>query len=165
MAISAPVASTQYSNSTTKPIIENFAYDWGSKLRASYGKLTFTAAGFTSAAAGDLSLIRMPPGKIRILSYLSFIVCPIGTATATLDVGIGAYVNNAGVAVALSGAQIASALAVGSAAINQSFPLPTVSRIIEVESQTGFDIVASFATANSPASGDMLVTCVYMQGN
>lgn len=165
MAISAPVVSTQYANFTAKPPTLNFAYDWGAKLRASEGKLTFTAAGFTSAAAGDLQLIRMPPGKIRILSDLCRIMCPQGTATSTLDVGLGAYTKTSdGSTVALAGAQLASALAVGAGIIDQTVPLPAVG-LLEIESTTGFDIVASFATANSPASGDLIVIIAYMQGN
>lgn len=164
MAISAPTQSVQYANSAAKPPTLNFAYDWGAKLRVNYGKLTFTAAGFTSAAAGDLQLIRMPPGKVRILSDLCRVCCPQGTATSTLDIGLGAYVNNAGTAVALSGAQLASALAVGAGIIDQTIPLPAVG-FLEIESQNGFDIVASFATANSPASGDLIVAIAYMQGN
>lgn len=165
MAISAPAQSSQYAASVAKPIAPVLAYDWGAKLRYSTCKLTFTAAGFTSAANGDIQLIRMPAGKVRILSYLSWIVCPIGTATSTFDLGIGAYKNNAGTTVALNGNQLAAALAVGSAALNAVFPLPAVSRLVEIESQAGFDIVCSFATANSPAAGDLIVHVAYSMGN
>ena len=71
MAISAPVVSSQYSNYAASPRTFVPAVDWGSKLRASFAKLTFTAAGFTSAAAGDIQLIRMPAGPVRILRMLS----------------------------------------------------------------------------------------------
>src|SRR5882672_726552 len=103
MAISAPTQSAQYVNSQAKPITLNFGYDWGAKLRMSFCKLTFTAAGFTSADAGDISLIKMPPGKVRIISYLSRIICPAGTATCALDVGYGAHTKQDGTAVALLG--------------------------------------------------------------
>jgi len=143
------------------------AKDWGSKLRASYAKLTFTAAGFTSAAAGDIALVRMPAGKVRILSFLSRIVWPIGTGTSDLDIGIGAYKNNAGTTVALDGIALGDSIDVGGAAINAALPLPipAAGGYLDVESQDGFDIVCSFDTANSPADGDLVLTVVYQIGN
>src|SRR5690349_20878097 len=99
MAISAPAKSTQYTNYSASPRTFVPSSDWGSKLRASWAKLTFTAAGFTSASAGDISLIRMPAGPVRILVDQSWIVCPQGTATSDLDIGYGAYTGADGVAV------------------------------------------------------------------
>ncbi len=164
MAISVPSKSTQYTNFSAKPRVMNDARDWGSKVRVSYAKLTFTAAGFTTAAAGDIQLLRMPPGKVRILSDLSRLVCPIATALSDLDVGIGSYKDNAGAVVALNGIALADSLDVGGAAIDQALPLPT-GGFLEVESQEGFDIVASFDTANSPAAGDLVIAIAYQIGN
>jgi hypothetical protein len=165
MAISAPTKSSQYTDYSASPRTMVSARDWGSKLRASYAKLTFTAAGFTTAAAGDLALVRMPPGKVRILVDQSWVSCPIGTATSDLDIGLGAYKDNTGATIALSGAQLADSLDVGAAAIDQALPLPAANGIVEVESQDGFDIVASFDTANSPAAGALEVTVIYQIGN
>lgn len=164
MAISVPSKSSQYTDYTASPQTFVPSSDWGSKLRSSYCKLTFTAAGFTTAAAGDMSLIRMPPGAVRILPDLCRLVCPAGTATSDLDIGIGAYTNAAGTAVALSGIALADSLDVGGGALDQTLPLPT-NGILEVNSQAGFDIVCSFDTANSPASGDLHLYVVYMIGN
>jgi hypothetical protein len=163
MAISAPVRSAQYTDAYVNRA-KVLAYDWGAKLRTSYGKLTFTAAGFTTAAAGDLALIRMPSGKVRIYSDLSRVVCPVGTATSDLDLGISAYYNEAGTLVALAGAALADSLDVGGGAIDAVLPLPT-GGFLEVASRDGFDIVASFDTANSPAAGDLIVAVVYSIGN
>lgn len=168
MAISAPVKSAQYVDYTAAPIAPVKAYDWGAKLRCSYGKLTFTAAGFTTAASGDIQLIRMPPGKVRILSDLSWIVCPVGTANSDLDIGVSAYTNAAsgseGAAVAKVANALSDSLDVGGGAIDQALALPANGQY-EVESQTGFDIVCSFDTANSPAAGDLLIRVAYMIGN
>lgn len=162
MAISAPVYSTQYSDFLAgKKVAPG---DWGAKSKQSYGKLTFTAAGFTTAAAADLRLIRMPPGKVRINCDKSRVVCPIGTATSDLDIGIGSYTNAAGAVVAAAGNALADSLDVGGAAIDAALPLPTAG-FLEVESTDGFDIVASFDTANSPASGDLVVTIDYNSAN
>jgi hypothetical protein len=164
MAISAPAKSSQYTDFTAKPQTFVPSSDWGSKLRSSFCKLTFTAAGFTTAATGDISLIAMPPGAVRILPDLCRLVCPAGTATSDLDIGISAYVNAAGTTVALAGIALADSLDVGGGALDQTLPLPT-NGLLEVNSQAGFDIVCSFDTANSPASGDMYLTVVYMIGN
>lgn len=164
MAISAPTKSSQYTDYTASPRTFVPSSDWGSKLRSSHAKLTFTAAGFTTAALGDISLIRMPAGPVRILVDLCRLVCPVGTATSDLDVGIGPYTNAAGSAVALNGNQLADSLDVGGGALDQTLPLPT-GGFVEVNSRDGFDIVCSFDTANSPASGDLVVNIVYQIGN
>lgn len=163
MAISAPDKSSQYTDYATNNA-KVAPSDWGSKLRVSYAKLTFTAAGFTTASAGDISLIRMPAGKVRIYSDLCRVVCPAGTATSDLDIGWGAYKNALGVDVAADGDGLAASLDVGGGALDQTLPLPA-GGVQEIESQAGFDIVCSFDTANSPASGDLVVAIVYQQGN
>ena len=164
MAISAPAKSAQYTNYTASPQTFVPSSDWGSKLRASFCKLTFTAAGFTTAALGDIALIRMPPGVVRILPDLCRLVCPVGTATSDLDIGISAYKGIDGVTVALAGIALADSLDVGGGALDQTLPLPA-NGLLEVTSQAGFDIVCSFDTANSPAAGDFYLSVVYMVGN
>lgn len=164
MAISAPAKSSQYTNYTATPQTFVPADEWGAKLRSSYAKLTFTSAGFTSAAAGDISLIRMPPGAVKIFVDLCRIVCPVGTATSDLDIGISAYTKQDGTTQSLNGNQLADSLDVGGGALDQTLPLPA-GGVVEVNSKTGFDIVCSFDTANSPAAGDLVIYIVYAQGN
>jgi hypothetical protein len=163
MAISVPSKSAQYTDYTASPKVMVKPTDWGSTIRASYAKLTFTAAGFTTAAAGDIGLIRMPAGRVRILPDLSRVVCPIGTATSDLDVGYGAHVGLDGVAVALDGDAFVASADVGAAAIDAAFDAATVLGL-EFTSQAGFDIVCSFDTANSPAAGDLIVVVAYQLG-
>jgi len=158
MPISAPTKSVQYTNRTATPPVFNDGRDEG-PLFSKLAKLTFTAAGFTTAAAGDLKLQRMPAGKVRIYAQKSRIICPIGTATADLDLGIGAYVKQDGTTQAMQGALLAGSLDVGAAAIDAD--LSVAADYVEVESKSGFDIVASFDTANSPAAGDLIVEIVY----
>lgn len=162
MGISVPSQSSQYVKHVTVPN-KIPSSDWGSKLRASYAKLTFTAAGFTTAALGDIALIRMPAGTVRILVDLCRIICPAGTTSSDLDIGVSAYKTN-GATVALVGNALADSLDVGGGALDQVLPLPA-GGFYEVTSDEGFDIVCSFDTANSPASGDMVVAVVYQQGN
>lgn len=164
MAISVPSKSAQYVQYSASPMQMVKPTEWGAVKRASVGKLTFTAAGFTTAAAGDLQLIRMPAGRIRILERESLIVCPAGTATADLDVGYGSYRDQNGVLVAGDGDGFAASLDVGGGAINAAFNATGVIDGREFYSQDGFDIVASVDTANSPASGDLIVLVTYLIG-
>jgi hypothetical protein len=159
MAISAPTKSVQYTLMTNTPSERVKGYDWGAKLRVSYAKLTFTAAGTTTASAGDISLIKLPKGFVRVYGYLSRLICPAGTATADLDLGWAAYVNQAGSTVSADGDGIAASLDVGGGAIAQD--LDDLAPVFEFDSQAGVDIVCSFDTANSPASGDLILVLVY----
>lgn len=158
MAISAPTKSAQYVKRTTVPPVLNDGRDDG-VVFMKYAKLTFTAAGTTTAAAGDLKLLRMPPGKVRILSRLSRVICPVGTATADLDVGFGAYVKPDGTTQSLDGDAFLASADVGGGAIDTD--LDGLADVYEIESKSGFDVVASFDTANSPAAGDLIVLIAY----
>ena len=162
MAISAPVQSAQYVNYAAHT--KQKPYDWGARLRVSFSKLTFTAAGFTTAALGDIALIRMAPGKVRLYVDLCRIICPIGTATSDLDVGRAAYTKQDGTAGALLGNAYADSLDVGGAAIDAAFTRPLTVKFDEVDSIDGFDLACSFDTANSPAAGDMYAWAVYSGG-
>jgi hypothetical protein len=162
MGISVPSKSAQYTQYTASPKTFVDPYDWGSKVRCSFAKLTFTAAGYTTASAGDIGLIKLPAGKVRILGDLSRIICPQGTSTSDLDIGWAAYVGQDGVAVTANEDGIAASLDVGGGAINAALATGTV---VEFSSQAGVDIVCSFDTANSPASGSLILLLVYMIGN
>lgn len=164
MAISVPSKSSQYTNYSATPKTFVPSSDWGSKMRQSYAKLTFTAAGFTTAALGDIALIRMPAGHVRIFTDLCRVSCPVGTATSDLDIGTGEYKDH-GVTVVLNGNRFADSLDVGGAAIDQTLPLPALNGNVSFYSDDGFDIVCSFDTANSPAAGDLEISIVYQVGN
>lgn len=163
MAISAPAKSAQYANYTASPRVMVKPTDWGANIKASYGKLTFTAAGFTTDGAGDLQLIRMPAGRLRILPDLSRVICPAGSATSVLNVGFGKHLDQDGVTVALDGDAFLDAHALGATAADVAFTAAT-EQGLEFYSQDGFDIVADFSVANSPASGDMIVVVAYLLG-
>jgi len=167
LAISAPTTSPQFlaasiglaGDSWPLAAIERLIAA-GPPLYQAVGALTFTAAGFTSAAAGDLSLIRMPPGTVNIRTDLSRLVCPAATATSDLDVGISAYTKADGTTQTLQGNLFLDSVDVGGGAINQMFAT-TLGSVVSVVSRGGFDIVCSFDTANSPASGILYVDVAF----
>jgi hypothetical protein len=151
MAISAPTRSNQYVfYANGAPVSLSAPHYELSAL------LTFTAAGFTSAAAGDLSLLRLPAGRWRILLDRSKVVCPQGTATSDLDLGIAAYTKPDGTTQSAQNNVLADSLDVGGAALNQLLGAGSVI----VDSRDGADVVGSFDTANSPSSGTLILTLV-----
>lgn len=161
MADFAPLKSAQYTNFTATPRVMTPAYEWGGKMRASTGTLTFTAAG----ATGTAKMLRLPAGKVRVYTNLCRIVCPIGTATADLHVGWAAYVSGAtGLAVVADDNGFADNLDVGGAAIDAAFTLPA-GGIKDFDSADGVDIEIMVDTAASPAAGDARVIVVFSQGN
>lgn len=158
MAISQPTQSLQYNprakfpaDQTTNP---------GTRLHELAASLVFTAAGFTTAATGDLSLLTLPPGRLRIRLDLSRVKCPAGTTNADLDIGFAAYTKPDGTTQTAQANGLADSLDVGGGALDQNLSAGTVSL---VDSASGVDVVASFDTANSPASGTLLVQIVYQR--
>jgi len=160
MAISTYTRSVVGPFST--PPVKEKPGDWGAKIRATYEKLTFTAAGFTTASLGDIPLFYLPPGNIRLLGDLGRLICPAGTSTSDLDIGYGAYVKQDGTAVNADYDGIGASLDVGGGALDQD--LDDIGNYLEFDTVGGLLIGCSFDTANSPASGDLIVLFVYMLG-
>lgn len=166
MAISAPAKSAQFTLITANPPAFVDSRDM-SGLKLAYAKLTFTAAGFTTTSLGDISLIRMPAGKIRIYTALCDIQVPVGTATSDFDLGYSAHVNGAGTAVVadpnawIASGDVGGAALAGNLSTVNGATVTAAVAVIEIETRSGFDIVCSFDTADSPAAGDMLVVIAY----
>ena len=160
MAISQPTRSDQYTDNS--PYTLNNPVTPGTPVYVLDAVLTFTAAGFTSAAAGDISLMRLPAGNIRIRTDLSRLICPVGTATSDLDIGLAAYTKADGTTQALQGILFADSLDVGGGALDQKLPLPASGSVL-VNSQSGVVVVCSFDTANSPATGTLSLRLAYQR--
>lgn len=157
MAISQPTRSAQYTDDLYS--VKDLATP-GTPVFVMQAVLTFTAAGFTSASAGDIFLMRLPAGKIRIYRDLSYLKCPVGTATSDLDIGYGAFTNPDGTAGTADENAFADSLDVGGGALEQVLPLPAGGSVL-LESTTGIPIVCSFDTANSPAAGSLILKLAY----
>lgn len=153
-----PLHSAEWLQFTSAPPQLQHSYKWGAKLHGMSASLTFTAAG-----QGTAKMFRLPAGRVRIFPDLCRLVCPAGVATSDLHIGHAAYVNEAGTAVAAADNAFADNLDVGAGALDQTWPLPTVG-YLDVHSRNGIDIEVMFDTANSPASGEMVLLCVYQTG-
>lgn len=153
-----PSKSLQYTDFSASPKVMVKPHDWGSKIRASFSKLTFTVAG-----QGTAQMIRLPAGSLRILTDLSRIVCPAGVAGALLDLGHAAFVNQAGATVAAAPTAFVLNQSITSA-IDIAWTLPA-DGYFDFDSREGVDIEVVIDTQNSPAAGDMICLAVYMQGN
>lgn len=161
MAISQPTRSMQYVDAHGLP--PRIFTPLGNPVFELNAVLGFTAAGFTSAAAGDIALLRLPPGNLRIRNDLSVIICPVGTATSDLDIGLAAFTKADGTTQTAQHIVLADSLDVGGGALNQNLPLPANGVGLLVNSQDGAAVVCSFDTANSPAAGTLILKLVYQK--
>lgn len=164
MAVLENLKSDQYTDYAAVPGVMVKPSEWGAVRRSSVGKYTFTAAG----DSGTIQMIRMPAGRLRILGGLCRVDCPVGTATSNLSIGHGEYKGIDGVVVAADVDEFVALADVGGGAIAQAFTVAAyaaaVSDGVEFYTQDGFDITATFDTADSPAAGDLIVRVEYLIG-
>jgi hypothetical protein len=154
-----PSKSTQYTKTSNTPKESVPSSDWGSKLRASIGEWTFTAAG-----TGTGQMIKLPAGKVRVLGGLSRVIqTNAGSATSDLHVGNAAFTKADGTAGAADDNSLADDLDAG-AAINSALEAAS-KKYVEFDSADGVDIEVMYDTANSPAAGTLTVILVYQMGN
>lgn len=123
------------------------------------GRFTFSAAAFTTPAALDIPLFRLPPGKLYIRMDLSKIKCPVGTLNSDLDIGLAAYTKPDGTTQAAQGALLLNSFDIGGGSVDSV--LSGTYAIQVVDSLDGVIVAASFDTANSPAAGEFLLRLIY----
>jgi hypothetical protein len=159
MAIT-PLHSSQYlAAKVTEPRSAVHGSDWGGKLRMSYGKITFTAAG-----TGTAKMVTLPAGRKIILTDLCRFICPAGTSTADAHNGFTAYTQPDGTAVSADDNAFLDNSDIGGGAIDSAFVLPA-DGVFVLDSVQAVDIELMIDTANSPASGDAYVVVVYAEDN
>lgn len=89
--------STEYANVfTTKPPEMNDTTSLHGRLRIAYFVHNQSGAG---DATSSVAVVKLPPGKVRLLGNLSRIYVNWTTASATMDVGWDAYSQRDGTAV------------------------------------------------------------------
>ena len=86
-----PLHSAEWLNYIATPQIKQEPRKWNSKLYITSASLVLAAAG-----QGTAKMLRLPPGKIRVWSAFSRLVCPQGAASSTLSIGNAAYVKEDG---------------------------------------------------------------------
>jgi len=90
--------STQYENSfTDSPANKNVSSDESGKVRIAYFEHTQDGAG---DATSSVAVVKLPPGRVRLMGNLSNIYFNWTTASATADIGWDAYTDFGGTAVA-----------------------------------------------------------------
>jgi hypothetical protein len=112
-------------------------------------------------------MLRLPAGRIRILSNLSRVTCPAGVSGAVLSIGHSGWTRRDGTTQAPVANAFLNAQSITSA-VDMAFNLPAApgtGGATEIESQGGTDITATVATQNSPATGDLILQLAWMSAN
>ena len=89
--------STEYTNATANPVVQNAVHDYHGRVRIAYFTHDQDGAG---DAGSSVALCSLPAGKVRVLLASSSAYCNWTTGSATLDLGWDAYTNTDGNAVA-----------------------------------------------------------------
>ena len=89
--------STEYTNATSTPVVQNAVHDYHGRVRIAYFTHDQDGAG---DAGSSVALCSLPAGKVRVLLASSSAYCNWTTGSATLDLGWDAYTNTDGNAVA-----------------------------------------------------------------
>ena len=144
--------STEYTNAfITTPAVKNPSSDWHGRLRLMYFVHDQSGAG---DATSIISLVKLPPGRVRLHGKLSNIYVNWTTMSATLDVGWAAYTDENGTAVAADVDGIDNGIdvdTVGAQVLGSALAATGYTK--EFESRDGVVITAS-STDTAIASGD-----------
>lgn len=131
-----------------------------------HGKLRVLSFEHTQAVAGDAgsvtTLIKLPAGKIRVLTNLSKIEHSAFGSSRTLGVGFAAYTNEAGTDVAADPDYFASAVnvaAAGTFVLDES-ATPALSQ--ELDSKQGIVVNATVAGGTIPAGATLKGYILYV---
>lgn len=89
--------STEYTNATANPVVQNPVHDYHGRVRIAYFTHDQDGAG---DAGSSVALCALPAGKVRVLLSSSNAYCNWTTSGATLDLGWDAYTNTDGTSVA-----------------------------------------------------------------
>lgn len=137
--------STQLSNLDATPPVPENTFNVHGRLRIAFFDCVQVGAG---DAGSSFEIVRLPPGKIRVLAHLSWLEAATVAASATLDIGWDAYTDLAGDAVALDVDGILNGGDVDTTAnINMADVATITAGTITFESQDGVSVRATFIGA------------------
>lgn len=159
--------STEYQAAlVTKPASLVSTASWHGRLRGAYFAHTQSGAG---DATSDVTIFKVPPGTVRLILPMSFIYVNWTTASATIDIGWGAYTDLNGTAVAADPNGLVDGLSVESADVNGFEELTTLAGLAATgytklfESKDGVDLILTSQDV-AIADGDTAVGMfTYMQ--
>lgn len=148
--------STQYSNPLQSPYIANPPGDVDGKIRIAWFDHAQATVG---DATSTVHLVKLPPGRVRVILPLSRIsFSAMGTAT-TLDLGWDAYRDFSNVVVVADADGLAADLdvaAAGSLLFSSSGTLPAGSGDTKIfESNGGINLFATINDAGIPAAATL----------
>lgn len=133
-------------------------HDW-SRMQIAYFSYTHAAG----AGIGEINLLKLPAGKIRVFTDLSRIMASAMVATADLFLGHRAYKDpDTGLTVAEDQNAFANALDAG-AIIDEAWSLPAEGAPV-FTTKDGFEIYADIAVANIEDTDTIKGWIVYARG-
>jgi len=124
------------------------------------GVYTHTAT--EGSGTGEVNLVKLPPGKLRVLTDLCRLVTTAFATSADLHIGHRAYTGGDGVAVVEDDNSLADNLDAGGGALDQTLPLPAAG-YQEYDSQDGVLIYAMIDTGNIEATDTISLFVVYQR--
>ena len=146
--------STEYTNATSSPVVQNAVHDYHGRVRIAYFTHDQDGAG---DATSSVALCALPAGKVRVLLASSSAYVNWTTGSATLDLGWDAYTNTDGTAVPADPDGLVNGLNVDTAGY-QTFGAGTAATggTYLFESQGGV-VLRATSQDQALASGDDLV--------
>ena len=146
--------STEYTNATSSPVVQNAVHDYHGRVRIAYFTHDQDGAG---DATSSVALCALPAGKVRVLLASSSAYVNWTTGSATLDLGWDAYTNTDGTAVSADPDGLVNGLNVDTAGY-QTFGAGTAATggTYLFESQGGV-VLRATSQDQALASGDDLV--------
>ena len=146
--------STEYTNATANPVVQNAVHDYHGRVRIAYFTHDQDGAG---DAGSSVALCSLPAGKVRVLLASSSAYVNWTTGSATLDLGWDAYTTTDGTSVAADPDGLVNGLDVDTAGY-QTFGAGTTATggTSLFESQVGV-VLRATSQDQALASGDDLV--------
>lgn len=109
-----------------------------------YARFEYTHA--AGAGTGEIDLVMLPAGNIKVWPSLCRIDATQMVLNATMDIGHRAYTQPDGTVVAEDDAEFLNDAAVGAGVVGSAFLLPTAPTVYSTNS--GLEVFASIDTAN-----------------
>lgn len=158
--------STEYANVfTTKPAVMNATTEWHGRLRVAFFTHDQSGAG---DATSSVALVKLPPGRVRLLLPMSWMYVNWTTASATLDLGWDAYTDLTDTAIAADPDGLIDGISVESADVIGFEELTTLAGIAGAgytkvfESKDGVVIRATSQDVAIATGDDLVGALVYV---